>query len=1008
MPKLSLWIVRALILLAVAGQAHAAEFRWTGKHDTNWHHAGNWEPSDRVPGGGDAAVIVGGDAPATIVLDKPTTIGSLAFEPTALHAVRIEGERLSIDDGGRITFAKLPGDVGMGHTASHTIACPLHLNGRVSLANANRLYLGGEKLVIAGPISGDAACVIDGVRHGIVQLTGDNAKFTGSFTVATGSLMVSHSGALGSGDRPVRINSGAIVIGASVSTAHDYHFAADADWDAHGANGNHSGAIRIDRGATLTVKNGGGNTGTWRGGVVGDGDLVFAASGTTFAGDKPNTLTGTVTIGGDRGATVLARADGVHVVAGPLRLVAKSTLRWDADEQIADGSPVTFDGASPTMDLRGHTETMGALTLAGNGVITLGADDAGRAVFADSSDRAWSDKADLLVHGFGERRGSVRFGTTAKGLTTAQLQRIGLIDPAGFSPGTYAASLNDAGELVCTGRRIEPVGLDLDGSAAARQKRKTLYDVRGLEMLGAADTPVKPGTVISVFGDSITWGGGYLRLITGALGKGEGTADKGIRVVNHGINGGGVLSVRDGEAGKSHAGGTVPQPFAKTIAADKADVAVIYIGVNDVWWRKTEPKDFEKGLRDLVRQARAQGAAPVLATLAIMKERVGERNEKCDRFAQITRDVAKDTDTTLVDLRAAFMAAMDNESVTVRPGGAWTSDPHLLAHDGVHPNGRGERIIADLIARGIVEAMKRPAPAPPEARAAPAAIRSSAVSYSSFFKKRLDMHAWVGKHVAVLTPTDDLDAVAMTTMVGGLDRVYAYYHKATGREPVKDPHTTLDGRSTVAVVAETCGAGCGRIGRTGIELTPGTFDTLYKGIKEHGQWDQVIAYEFGRNFWFAAAQLEYRGDDNPRSVQTGYAVFMRFMAMEAATLEGGPFRDKTFAQFKASVEGLVDLYEADPSQTWANTLRVDRAPRNPMGLNGTDLFAGFCLRLRRMHGDDFVMRLWQEAAKRPKATTSQEALDSFVIAASKAADADLRPLFADRWRWPVSERLKWD
>ncbi|MBI1369816.1 MAG: hypothetical protein GC162_14315 [Planctomycetes bacterium] len=290
---------------------------------------------------------------------------------------------------------------------------------------------------------------------------------------------------------------------------------------------------------------------------------------------------------------------------------------------------------------------------------------------------------------------------------------------------------------------------------------------------------------------------------------------------------------------------------------------------------------------------------------------------------------------------------------------------------------------------------------------APAELLSPrAVEYTTFQRDKLTLHAWVGEHVAVLTPTADLDAATMTKMVRGLDRVYAFYRTSTGRDPKAIKTKMIDGRTTVAVVAKTCGAGCGNVGATGIEMMPEYFQELYTGLKKRDQWDQVICYEFGRNFWFAGPQLEYQGDDNPRSVQTGYAVFMRFMSMQSAGLDGGPFRGKSFDEFKQTVEGLVDLYEKDASLTWANTLRVDKAPANPMDLNGTDLFAGFCFRLRRMYGDDFVGKLWQEAAKRPKAKTSQDALDNFVIAASIAAHADLSSLFADRWRWPLSDAAR--
>ena len=262
-----------------------------------------------------------------------------------------------------------------------------------------------------------------------------------------------------------------------------------------------------------------------------------------------------------------------------------------------------------------------------------------------------------------------------------------------------------AGELTPSGQLVQPVDLPIDTTAQARARRRALYDVPGMERLAGTKTPLKEGMTVSVFGDSITWGDAYLRQIRDALRTGEGTKTLGVRVVNHGVNGGGVLSIRDGDDSTNHFGKTRPLPFAKTIAADKADVAVAYIGVNDVWWRKTESAVFERALRDLVVQAEANDTTLVLVTLAVMKETVGNRNAKCDAFADITRKAARESGTTLVDVRAAFWACLENESVTVRPGGAWTSDGKILTHDGVHPTSRGNTILANLIAQGIFEAL---------------------------------------------------------------------------------------------------------------------------------------------------------------------------------------------------------------------------------------------------------------------------------------------------------------
>ena len=78
-----------------------------------------------------------------------------------------------------------------------------------------------------------------------------------------------------------------------------------------------------------------------------------------------------------------------------------------------------------------------------------------------------------------------------------------------------------------------------------------------------------------------------------------------------------------------------------------------------------------------------------------------------------------------------------------------------------------------------------------------------------------------------------------------------------------------------------------------------------------------------------------------------------------------------------------------------------------MGLGATDLFAAFLFRLRRDNGGNkFIKALWHEVARRPKAATTQEAVDNFIIAASLAAGRDLTTQFTTQWRWPLSDGAK--
>lgn len=279
-------------------------------------------------------------------------------------------------------------------------------------------------------------------------------------------------------------------------------------------------------------------------------------------------------------------------------------------------------------------------------------------------------------------------------------------------------------------------------------------------------------------------------------------------------------------------------------------------------------------------------------------------------------------------------------------------------------------------------------------------------TYTSFNGVPLNLFAWEGKYTAVLSRSDALAVADMTTILAATDATYQYYQTATGFTPA--PAKLYHGKLTLADVPATCGAGCGYMGATGIELQNTYFDLLYNGVHDHAQFDQVFFYEFGRNFWHLGDKLEYKGSDNTGTITTGFAVFMRFMAMDASGVAGGPYATWTFAEFRSRVEGMIDLYLADGTQTWANTLKVGHPQaNNPSGLGATDLFASFCFRLWRDQGGAvFIQKLWIEAAKRPAAATTQDAVDNFFLAACAAANKNLTTQFETTWRWPLSAAAK--
>jgi autotransporter-associated beta strand protein len=206
--------------------------------------------------------------------------------------------------------------------------------------------------------------------------------------------------------------------------------------------GNVSSTANTEQNRPLTLSGSGVNneiTGSITNGA-GPGILSFtkAGSGTwTFSGTG-NTYTG-----------------GTRIEAG--------TLRLGVNEALPSSTAITLAGG--TLDAGTFDDlTLGTLTLSGNAAITLGS--GAELWFADSSAATWGDFT-LSIGGSFANGSSIRFGTTAGGLSQAQLAKItvgGLggytLDSSGFltaipEPSSFAvlAGLGALGFVASRRRR---------------------------------------------------------------------------------------------------------------------------------------------------------------------------------------------------------------------------------------------------------------------------------------------------------------------------------------------------------------------------------------------------------------------------------------------------------------------------------------------------------------------------------------------------------------------------
>ncbi len=209
----------------------------------------------------------------------------------------------------------------------------------------------------------------------------------------------------------------------------------------------------------------------------------------------------------------------------------------------------------------------------------------------------------------------------------------------------------------------------------------------------AEDLELKTGDRIVFLGDSITQAGaaegGYVTLVRDALAKSR--PDLKTEVIGAGISGNKVPDLE--------------KRLDKDVLAKKPSLVVIYIGINDVWHSQNgrgTPKDaYEKGLKSLIERVRAGGSRVLLCTPSVIGEKTDGSNKldtMLEEYCRVSRSVAKETDTPLLDLREAFLSHLKQHNASAAEKG-------ILTSDGVHLNPAGNQFVAAqmLSALGVAQ-----------------------------------------------------------------------------------------------------------------------------------------------------------------------------------------------------------------------------------------------------------------------------------------------------------------
>jgi hypothetical protein len=271
---------------------------------------------------------------------------------------------------------------------------------------------------------------------------------------------------------------------------------------------------------------------------------------------------------------------------------------------------------------------------------------------------------------------------------------------------------------------------------------------------------------------------------------------------------------------------------------------------------------------------------------------------------------------------------------------------------------------------------------------------------------------WPGSNVVFLTTNGTYRADVMGRWVARLDAGWALYADLTGARP--EPLKQLSGKATIAAVPDfafTCGAGCGYLGATGIELAM-FYRWNYPALQARPQsMPHYVFYEMGRNF--------FTFGDRHSAFATGFAVFMRYVCMDTLACED---EDAATRRTIESVEPLLRAGKLPFLRTFTNADGLSEKEPRVKDAEGRWIepsdqpvtYASAMLRLwREQGGNDWLRRFCRGLAQCPPASASTRAGAlaqswNWLVAASVAARKDLAPVFVDDWQLPLSPATRQD
>jgi lysophospholipase L1-like esterase len=139
------------------------------------------------------------------------------------------------------------------------------------------------------------------------------------------------------------------------------------------------------------------------------------------------------------------------------------------------------------------------------------------------------------------------------------------------------------------------------------------------------------------------------------------------------------------------------------VLAKNPDVVVIWIGVNDVWHKRslgtgTDADKFEKFYNAVIRKLKEKNITVYLCTPAAIGEKTDNTNEldgDLNKYSFIIRNIAVKNGLKIFDFRKLFFDYIKSNNPE-------NKDRGILTTDGVHLNAKGNQMVAQWLYDGLL------------------------------------------------------------------------------------------------------------------------------------------------------------------------------------------------------------------------------------------------------------------------------------------------------------------